>query len=394
MKRKLFNFLFIAATLGLIVFIAFSNNDLSNAWEALFTLKTEWLLCAFLGWFGYMFFDMLGLHYFLRKQRYPISIGFALYVTLLGFYYCNITPGASGGQPMQVYYLSKRKIPVPISTSALSIKFLALQIMLVVITTVLWICNADFINAQLPRVKLFVYLGYGINFLSIPLILLVALHRPLVQAIILFFIRIGAKLRIVKRPEELIVRIDSGMDMYHMSILRLMRYPRRIVWQLLFAGLSLLSLMSIPFSVYHAFGQSGVHWYELLAVSFLLFISASYTPLPGASGAQEGGFLLYFAGAFTQGTIGLALLIWRFFSYYLFLLVGAVISIVGSLRGHMADRGKKPQGEPDAEEQNAEPNAEHDTKQAIEGDMEQAIEQKPEQAAEPNAEQAEENPND
>ncbi|MBN1778286.1 MAG: flippase-like domain-containing protein [Clostridiales bacterium] len=348
MKRRILSFLFIAATLGLIVIIAFSNSDLTNAWEALFTLKTEWLLCAFLGWFGYMFFDMIGLYYFLRKQKYPISIGFAIYVTLLGFYYCNITPGSSGGQPMQVYYLSKRKIPVPIATSALSIKFLALQIAVVLLTTVLWIVNATYVNEQLSRVKWFIYIGYGINFLSIPLILLVALHRPLVQSIILFFVRIGAKLRIIKRPEERIVRIDAGMDMYHMSILRLMKYPRRIIWQMVFAALSLLSLMSIPLSVYHAFDMSGVSWHQLITLSFLLFISASYTPLPGASGAQEGGFLIYFAGAFTQGTIGLALLVWRFFSYYLFLLIGAVISIIGSLRGHKADKEEKAGKEPEA----------------------------------------------
>jgi uncharacterized protein (TIRG00374 family) len=347
MKRKLFSSLFIAATLGLIVIIAFSNNDLANAWEALFTLKTEWLLCALLGWFGYMFFDMLGLYYSLRKQRYPVSFAYATYVTLLGFYYCNITPGSSGGQPMQVYYLSKRKIPVPISTSALSIKFLALQIMVVVLTTVLWAFNARYVDEQIPGVKLFIYIGYGINFLSIPLILLVALHRPLVQSIILFFVRVGAKLRIIKRPEERIVRLDAGMDMYHMSVLRLMRYPKRIIGQLLFAGLSLLSLMSIPLSVYHAFGLGGVRWYQLLAVSFLLFVSASYTPLPGASGAQEGGFLLFFAGAFTQGTIGLALLVWRFFSYYLFLLIGTLIFIIGSLRGHLADKGKGAREEPE-----------------------------------------------
>jgi len=338
MKRRILSFLFIAATLGLIVFIAFSNNDLTDAWEALFTLKPEWLLCAFLGWFGYMFFDMLGLHYFLRKQKYPVSIGFATYVTLLGFYYANITPGSSGGQPMQVYYLSKRKIPVPISTSALSVKFLAMQIMLVVITTVFWVFNAGFVNAQLPRVRWFIYFGYGINFLSIPLILLVALHRPMVQAIILFFVRIGAKLHIIKRPEEKIVRIDAGMDMYHMSILRMMKYPRRLIGQMLFAGLSLLSLMSIPLSVYHAFSLSGEPWYHLMTASFLLFISASYTPLPGASGAQEGGFLLFFKDIFTQGTIGMGLLVWRFFGYYIFLLIGAVISIVSSLRGHLADR--------------------------------------------------------
>ena len=343
MKRKFLSVLFIVATLGLVVFFAFSNNDLTNAWEVLFTLKPEWLLCAFLGWFGYMFFDMLGLHYFLRKQKYPVSIGYATYVTLLGFYYSNITPGSSGGQPMQVYYLSKRKIPVPIATSALSIKFLSLQVMVVVMTTLLWLLNADFVNEQLPRVKWFIYIGYGLNFLSIPLILLVALHRPLVQAIILFFVRILTKLRIIKRPEETIVRLDAGMDMYHMSILRLMRYPKRMILQIVFATLSLLSLMSIPLSVYHAFDMAGVPWYQLLALSFLLFISASYTPLPGASGAQEGGFLIFFAGAFAQGTIGLALLIWRFFAYYLFLLVGAVISIIGSFRGHRADKEEKKQ---------------------------------------------------
>ncbi len=338
MKRRIFSFLFIAATLGLIVIIAFSNSDLTNAWEALFTLKTEWLLCGFLGWFGYMFFDMMGLHYFLRKQKYPVSLGFATYVTLLGFYYCNITPGSSGGQPMQVYFMAKRKIPVPISTSALSIKFLSLQIMLVIITTLFWAFNAGFVNAQLPRVKWFIYIGYGLNALSIPLILLVALHRPLVQAIILFFIRVGAKMHIIKRPEEKIVRIDAGMDMYHMSILRLMKYPKRIIGQLVFAGLSLFSLMSIPLSVYRAFSLSGEPWYHLMTLSFLLFVSASYTPLPGASGAQEGGFLIFFSGIFTQGTIGVGLLVWRFFSYYLFLLIGAVISIAGSFRGHIADR--------------------------------------------------------
>ncbi len=342
MKRKIFSLLFIAATLGLIVFIAFSNSDLTDAWQALFTMKIQWLFCAFLGWFGYMFFDMLGLHFFLRKQKYPISLGSATYITLLGFYYANITPGSSGGQPMQVYYMSKRKIPVPIATSALSIKFLALQIMVVIMSTVLWVCNTAYVNTQLTAgAKWFIYIGYGINFLSIPLILLVALHRPLVQAIILFFVRVGSKLHIIKRPEDRIVRIEAGMDMYHMSILRLMKYPRRIVGQLLFAALSLLSLMSIPLSVYRAFGLGGTHWYELLTLSFLLYLSASYTPLPGASGAQEGGFLLFFVGAFTKGTVGLALLVWRFFAYYLFLLVGAAISIVDSFRGHRSDKDAK-----------------------------------------------------
>ena len=123
MKRNILSFLFIAGTLGLIVAIAFSNTELTNAWDVLFTLDLKWVLMALAGWFAYLFFDMLSMRYFLRQQQYPITLGSAFYVTLTGFYYSNITPGASGGQPMQVYYLSKHGVPVPIGTSAISIKF-------------------------------------------------------------------------------------------------------------------------------------------------------------------------------------------------------------------------------------------------------------------------------
>lgn len=350
MKKNLLSLLFIGLTLAIILVLAFSNSELTNAWEVLFTLDLKWVFCALLGWGAYMFFDMTSLYYFLRKEKQNITLGYALYVTLIGFYYSNITPGASGGQPLQVYYLSKRGVPVPIGTSAISIKFFAQQMMLVLMTTVLWLSNRGFVNTQLASAKWAIYIGYAINFAAIPLILLVALHRPMVQAIIGFFVRLSAKMRLVKHPEEQMLRISAGLDTYHASILRLASRPGQLVGMLALAGLSLLGLMSVPLSVYHAFHMSGTPWYLLLTVAFLLFVSASYTPLPGASGAQEGGFMVFFGSMFTQGTIGLALLIWRFFTYYLFLIVGAVLSIAGSVRdSHRAARNAKTvvgEGEP------------------------------------------------
>ena len=332
MKKNLFSFLFIAATLALILMIAFSNTELTNAWDVLFTLDLRWVLMALLGWFAYLFFDTLSMHYFLYRQQYPVSLGSALYVTLIGFYYSNITPGASGGQPMQVYYLSKHGVPVPIGTSAISIKFFSQQLMISLLAAGFWLANVDFVNGQLGNAEWAVYIGYAINFAAVPMVLLVALHRPMVQAILSFFVKIGAKLRLIKKPEERMIRISAGLDTYHASILRVAKAPGQLVWMLVLAGLSIMGLMSVPWSVYHAFRMTGVSWDKLFTIAFLLFVSASYTPLPGASGAQEGGFLVYFKGMFTQGTIGLALLVWRFFTYYLFLLVGAVLSIVNTIR--------------------------------------------------------------
>ncbi|MDD3411033.1 MAG: lysylphosphatidylglycerol synthase transmembrane domain-containing protein [Eubacteriales bacterium] len=330
--KRLLNMLFILATLALIVIIAFSNGEMTNAWTTLWTLDLRWVLCALLGWFAYLFFDAVSLHCFLRKQHHRISMPYATYVSLIGFYYGNITPGASGGQPMQIYYMNKKGIPVGVGSSAISLKFFCTQAVTVLMASVLWLCNRDFVTAQLGGAQWAIVLGWCINFVAIPGILLVALCRPLVQAVLKFGVNVGAKLRLVKNPESAMLRATSVLDTYHSSILRIGRHPWQIALQMLLAALSMLGLMSVPLSVYHAFGLSGAPWHQLLTVAFLLFLSASYTPLPGASGAQEGGFLVYYRGLFTQGTIGLALLVWRFFTYYLFLIVGAVISIVGNLR--------------------------------------------------------------
>lgn len=86
-------------------------------------------------------------------------------------------------------------------------------------------------------------------------------------------------------------------------------------------------------AVYHAFGLSEVSSMELITMGVLLYIGASYTPLPGASGAQEGGFAVLFKGIFPDARLFVALLIWRFSTYYLNVIVGAVVATVSSIRG-------------------------------------------------------------
>ena len=108
--RHLLNFLFIAVTLGLILGIAFSNSELTNAWDVLFTLKRPWVIGCLLGWLGYLGFDALSLHFFLRQQGYRMPVWYTIYVALIGFYYGNITPGASGGQPRRRRRSSRKKL--------------------------------------------------------------------------------------------------------------------------------------------------------------------------------------------------------------------------------------------------------------------------------------------
>ena len=337
MKRVL-SALFIVLSVTAVFCIAFGNPELSSAWDALRALDLKWIAGLFLCWAAYAFFDALGTWLCLRKQGFRLGIGTVFGITLIGFYYSNITPGASGGQPMQVNSLRKAGVPVGNGTTAVTARLIANQFMVCVISLILLLVNRSFVYQQLQGAVWFVRIGWIINFCVVPLVLLAAFQRRLIRKLAAGLIGLLVKLRLVKDREAALARTYEVLDTYHEAIHGLLRSPGQILAQCLCSTLSLLALTGSIVFVYHAFGLSGTSWDKLLTLSFLLFVSASYTPLPGASGAQEGGFMYYFNGVFPGGTKGLALLIWRFFTYYLFLFTGVITVLLERFRLRRAAR--------------------------------------------------------
>jgi len=323
--KKLLSFLFIFISVSVVVVIAFSNQEMGDAWEAISRLSLPWLAGLALCWFVYGFFEAMGTWHCVRKRGSRIHLLSVYWTVLIGMYYSNITPGAAGGQPMQVNSLRKAGVPVGHGTLALTIRFVSNQFMVCIMGLVLFLINRSFVYKQLEGAIWAVRIGWLINFMSVPLVLLAAFRSDWIKALAAKLIRLGAKIRLVRDVEGATERACRVLDSYHEALIELARHPKEILTQLLFSGISLLGLMGSVVFTYYAFGQSGTRWDRVLTLSFLLFVSASYTPLPGASGAQEGGFLVYFRGIFKDGTIGLALLIWRFFTYYLFLIVGVIV---------------------------------------------------------------------
>lgn len=320
--KKILSFLLIALSITAVFFIAFSNEDLTNAWDAIKKMNLLWLACIFACWLIYTVCDGMNYWFYLRGQGFKISIGRAVNVALIGFYYCNITPSSAGGQPMQVNSLRKAGIPVGYGTMAVTIRFISNQTMTSLIALVLYLLNKDFVHRQLEGAIWLVRIGWLINFAAVPLVLLAAFKRNWVQKIAEMLISVLEKLHIIRNKEAAVSKVAEVLDTYHTALLDLMHSPGQILLQFACSTIGLLALFGTTVFVYYAFGQTGTPWYHVLTISCLLFVSASYTPLPGASGAQEGGFLLYFKNIFKDGTIGLALLIWRFFTFYLYLIVG------------------------------------------------------------------------
>ena len=332
-NKKWINLILIVVPLVIVLIIGISSgNDLKATAEAIARVPLRYILLCIAAYLTYLFLDALSVWFFLRRQQRPVSLPYACFVAVIGQYYSNITPGATGGQPMQVYYLRKKEIPIALGTSALLVKLFCFQFMLWFLGTLFWIMYPQTIQENVGGNMWILIVGYSYNAVVVIALMLIGLKRNIVEWIVNTAIRIGTKIHLVKDPEASRARWSETVDSFHTSITLLRRRPLDLLLQLLIGGLQLLSLMMVIWFLYRGFGLSGTGWGEIIALGIMIYTSAGYTPLPGASGAQEGVFTLFLARVFPDDIRFSALLLWRFFTYYFSLLLGAVVTVFMSFR--------------------------------------------------------------
>ena len=340
--KRLINLAMILVPLMIVLVIGFSDNSLPESWKAVRSMNIKWVILAVLCFTGFLSMDALSLKYFLFRQGYNIRFHDLMFVSIVGQYYSNITPGASGGQPMQVYYLHKKDVPTGMATSAVVVRFFCFQVMLSVIGTVLWIRYGAYIAEHTGGNKWILIVGYIYNVVMVVGVSFLALSKQAIHKLLSWCIRIGTRLHWIRHPESTQHRIEKSEETFHDSLTYFRHNPIDLVIQMLIGGLQLMFLMSVLVMIYHGLGLSGATYGQLVAMNVCEFLAAAYTPLPGASGAQEGVFGLFFGKIFPENLLVAALLLWRFFTYYIGILLGiTVITLHGVLEGNSVREAAK-----------------------------------------------------
>ena len=62
-----------------------------------------------------------------------------------------------------------------------------------------------------------------------------------------------------------------------------------------------------------------------LTASAYVLLMGAFVPIPGASGGIEYGFLSFYSNFLTKSKVSVVLLIWRFITYYMPMIIGAIV---------------------------------------------------------------------
>ena len=104
-RKMIFNLMFIIGTLLLMLYLISQAGDLGQMGQAIRAINLPWLMGAVGCFTAHVLIEGLAVYLFFRYQQLRVSLGSCELVGLIGIFYSNITPAATGGQPMQVFAL-------------------------------------------------------------------------------------------------------------------------------------------------------------------------------------------------------------------------------------------------------------------------------------------------
>lgn len=306
--------LFLLILLMTWIFV-FSKLDFSNALSELKAFNPRFLVLALLSVTVMLSFETLTVKRNLRISGENRSFISCVKYTFAGNFFSAITPAATGGQPMQVYLMSRDNIESGKGTLVLMMDLAMYQISIVSLALVGFLLFFKKIVSLSENFFLLFLLGILLNIGLLILTLLALFSKKLIYSAVSFLSGILRRLKYKKTPEFETAALN-WVEKYRQSAAVMKSNPRDMIFNLILMLIRITLMFTFPIWVYKGLGLSGDSLLYLFALQAALHISCAALPLPGGTGVGEAGFLVCFSTVFPSAVLGSAMLLSRIIGFY------------------------------------------------------------------------------
>ena len=182
-KKIILNTLLFFVVFGLTLYGVFYGEDIGDINEAIHQSRIQWLFPAIICVLVFIWGESIIIWYMMRSCGIHLKERLCFLVSSVGFFFSCVTPSASGGQPMQIYFMKKEKIPIPVSTVILMIVTIIYKLVLVAIGLGIVLFARGFLNTYLGDILFIFYLGLGLNIFCVTFMMILVFHPFLAKRI-------------------------------------------------------------------------------------------------------------------------------------------------------------------------------------------------------------------
>ncbi len=286
----------------------------------------------------------------LYTRRYKYHQGVA--TSLIGQFYSDVTPGASGGQIMQVYTMKSQGISVSSAASIAVMWYILYQIALIIFDLVAFGVEFKSImsiktidlhigdwNPSFPMTPLII-VGFLLNVSVIFLLMAMSYSHKFHNFILHYVIGFLGKIRLVKNADKTRENLRVQVENFKIELRRLQANIPVVILQLILFLLLLFCRNCIPYLAGMAMHcEAEFSFVHLMDSSFLSAFHQMVTglmPLPGAAGVSEYFYTILYGNFFSAMSsptglpsdviVSSSLLLWRTATFHAVLAVSGLVA--------------------------------------------------------------------
>ncbi|MCM1219928.1 MAG: flippase-like domain-containing protein [Lachnospiraceae bacterium] len=330
-RKRVLEGAFFLLVMGLSFYTVFHGQDMGQVSSALGRLSPMALCLALFTALFFVSAEGIMIWYLLRSMNGKSGLLRCISYSFIGFFYSGITPSATGGQPMQLYYMCKDRNSLSESSVVLMTVALIYKFVLVIIGVAILICWHQPLKSYLWEYYPLFLLGLVLN-LTLVLLLLAVMFAPgVIKRVVMQIEKLLVKIGILKPSAERRGKIDDFVDGYQGAVHFLRSHKRKVLYVCLFTFLQRCSVFVLTWIVYRGFALEGTDAITVMFLQASVYIAVDMLPLPGAQGITELMYRSIFRGIFTGGYLMPSLYVTRGVSFYFLLIVGMVVSAANYL---------------------------------------------------------------
>ncbi len=341
-KKKRQNIINIAAIFvcSFLVIFLLIYKDFWNIVQTISTAKWIFLVIAVAVQCISSLCDGLSTMILSRRYRRDYTYKEGLINSMIGLFFCFITPSATGGQFAQIYVFNKQGIKVEKSASVLIVNFIAYELVVILFSFFTLVFNYNYMSTTLMRIPIFgmnisfivlAIIGFVINLGCVVAIVTLA-YSKVANKFVHFCIKVLAKVRIVKSVANRTKIIDDRIQSFRENLADIRGIRKQFLAVCSMNIIKLTTQFSIPFFCALALGVKvePMQILIIIALSSYLQLITSFIPIPGSSGGSEFFFYLLFTPIFGAGgaVLASAMIIWRLITFYIPLIYCGLITFV------------------------------------------------------------------
>ncbi|MBQ9068403.1 MAG: flippase-like domain-containing protein [Eggerthellaceae bacterium] len=250
-------------------------------------------------------------------------------VTIIGQYFNCITPLSSGGQPMQAYYYKRFGMPLSDAMTMLLVRFIVYQFTMTIYAVIVLILRFRYFTETLRPLMYLVAIGFLGGLFLMAMLLALAFAKNTITKAVGWIISVLANFNIIKDRDATRANAIAQLEDAYNGIRVIMKEPSLLVKVSLVSFVQLTVFFSMSFVIFAGFNLEANDYFTVLSCQAFIYLISSFVPLPGAVGAAEGSYIVFFNAVYgAPSIVALSAIIWRLFTFYLPIMLGMALTLM------------------------------------------------------------------